>query len=483
MGLFARLAAAFRGPRLLPPEGERSARRQTSPMTFSRSEWLLAELGEAVKSADTGNMLQAAQLAAACRRDGVISGVLSTRTKGLLSLPRSITAPDPEVAKRFAADFDVMFPMAELEQILGDGILLCIGVGEFVQPAWSRLPVLRRLDPERLTYRWNEDRWYYSSTQGLLPITPGDGRWFLFLPGGHVTPWKNGIWAALGRCFIAKQAAFFMRENYSSKLANAARVVTSPIGANAEDRQAHLDQVVDWGINAAFELPPGYDLKLIEANGRGYEVFSDIMEKSDREAVICLSGQTVTLDGGAGFQNGAIFQSIRNDLIQSDAIGLASHIIEQGAFLWGYLHGVDGLQIGLRWETTPPKDRNMEATATVQAANAAKAWKDAGVDVDVDELARRYGVPIRAAAPAVLPPVTISDGVSTSVDFEDDAAEQLAEKMTEHGIERCQHGANNRCPRCGIERVRDFDVMPDGTHAWRVIWRAIPQLTEPEVPS
>lgn len=480
MGIFARIARIFRGPRILPAEGAASTRRQMAPMTFSQSDWLLENLDEAVKSSDSGAISKAAKLAAACRRDGVIAGVLSTRTKGLLSLPRHVTAPDPSVAREFEADFDAMFPMAELEQLLSDGILLNIGVGEFVQPTWSRLPTLRRLDPERLTYRWSEDRWYYQSTQGLLPITPGDGRWFLYLPGGHVTPWKNGIWAALGRAYIAKQAAFFMRENYSSKLANAARVVTTPLGTALEDRQASLDQVVEWGVNAAFALPAGHDIKLIEANGRGYEVFSDIMEKSDREAVICLSGQTVLLDGGAGFQNAGIFASIRNDLIQGDALALAAAIIEQGAYLWGWLRGFDGLSIQLRWETTPPKDRNLEATAAMQAANAVAAWRQAGADVDVVELARRYGIPLMPAPPAMLPPVDVSgaEGAVLSVDIDDDAAAQLAEKMTEHAVERCQHGANNRCPKCGIERVRDFDIMPDGTHAWRVIWRAIPQIPE-----
>lgn len=94
MGIFARIAQIFRGPRILPAEGAASTRRQMAPMTFSQSEWLLADLDEAVKSSDSGAISRAAKLAAACRRDGVIAGVLSTRTKGLLSLPRHVTAPD-----------------------------------------------------------------------------------------------------------------------------------------------------------------------------------------------------------------------------------------------------------------------------------------------------------------------------------------------------------------------------------------------------
>ena len=44
--------------------------------------------------------------------------------------------------------------------------------------------------------------------------------------------------------------------------------------------------------------------------------------------------------------------------------------------------------------------------------------------------------------------------------------------MTQHGIQRCEHGKVNRCRLCGVERVRG--VLTDGAGAhvgWRVAWR------------
>jgi phage-related protein (TIGR01555 family) len=67
------------------------------------------------------------------------------------------------------------------------------------------------------------------------------------------------------------------------------------------------------------------------------------------------------------------------------------------------------------------------------------------------------------------------------VDSEDESEDQpidvtvmqLAAKMTEHGIAKCEHGMANVCERCGIERIRDFEPGPDGQAIWTRRWRPI----------
>lgn len=53
-----------------------------------------------------------------------------------------------------------------------------------------------------------------------------------------------------------------------------------------------------------------------------------------------------------------------------------------------------------------------------------------------------------------------------------DQAAALAAKMTEHGVEACEHGKQNRCWLCGIERARDFEPGEDGPE-WKVAWQPI----------
>ena len=58
---------------------------------------------------------------------------------------------------------------------------------------------------------------------------------------------------------------------------------------------------------------------------------------------------------------------------------------------------------------------------------------------------------------------------------------ELAAKMTAAGVDRCAHGSTNRCPRCGIEKFRDFEVgsdgkavlNPDGSPKWSALWMPI----------
>lgn len=393
----------YAGPRDLPTgEGFKDGMdRQLSIPQVSQTRWLLADLEGAITSADTGNMRIAARLCKSLRRDGVIHGVLSTRTEGLVQLPIRFKG-SKKMTEALEEDFRTVFPSAELALLAGDGRLLGVGAGEFVQVQGAK-PVLRRIDPEFLWYRWAEDRWYYQSVRGMIPINPGDGRWVLHCPGGVVQPWTQGLWMALGRAFIAKEHSYFYRENYSSKLANAARVATSPAGSSEVQKKNWFRRVAEWGVNTVFDVPPGYDVKLLESNGRGYEVYKETISACNEEIIITLAGQLVTTTGGTGFTNANIFSAIRSDLIQSDADGLAGTLNGQAIPVWANERfGANSEPVACAWDVTPPTDQNKEATAMTAAANAVKALNEVlapyGQEVDIAEIARRYGIPTRKLA-------------------------------------------------------------------------------------
>jgi len=380
---------------------------QLTPMSVTRPRWYLADLESAQLAADAGDVQLACQLWRASKRDGLIAGLRETLSAGLVSLPKRFRG-DPDIIADLRADngtrskFDEMFPAAELAKLADDGIGPGVGVA-ILQPVPGRdFPVMIRLNPEFLQYRWNEDRWYYRSVAGPLPITPGDGRWVFHSPGGRYMPWNDGSWQSVGRGFITKEHAMLHRANYSAKLANPARVAKAAAGTNENQRTGFLSALIAWGLNSVFELPPGWDVALLESNGRGWEVFGKEIETSDLETMITLAGQVVTVTGGSGFANADIHRTIRADLIRKRAEQLAFTLNTQAIPPWEIEHyGIDSLQNTARveWDTAPPADRKTEAEALGAVGKSIvelrTALEAAGIELNVQEVIDRFGIPIQ----------------------------------------------------------------------------------------
>jgi hypothetical protein len=379
--------------------------------TVPQTRWYLAQLEAAEFDADAGNLELAGKLMRSARMDGVFSGVLSTRTGGLVRLPKTFRG-DPDVIDALELGhetaetrsvFDEMLPPSELAALAADGVTLGVGVAELVPVVGRDYPVMVRLEPHFLIYRWIENRWYFRSAAGLLPITPGDGRWILHTPGGRSAPWINGIWRAIARAYIRKEHANLHKDNWEAKLANPARVAVAPQGAAEAQAENWFKAVMAWGVNTVFGMRPGYDVKLVESNGRGYESWVKTIADQNNEMIIAVAGQTVTTDGGAGFANADIHKSIRADLIKATADDLAYTINTQAipAFVASRFgeDAIDAKPCVVAWDVTPPKDKAAEANALVAAANAIKLLSEGlatqGMTLDVAAMAANFGVPVK----------------------------------------------------------------------------------------
>jgi phage gp29-like protein len=385
---------------------------QLVPPPQSQTRWYMSDVENAEHLADIGNLTAAGRLMFAARKDGQLAGVLSTRTGGLVRLPKRFRGdPDVVSALEFGHDdvrsvFDEMFPPSELALLAADGLLLGVGIAELVAVEGRDYPVMIRLDPMYLNYQWYENTWYYNATVGRLRVTPGDGHWILHAPGGRIAPWQAGLWRAVGRAYVRKEHAAMHRDNWEAKLANPARVAVAPQGAAEPQKQAFFQQLMAWGVNTVFGITPGYDVKLVESNGRGWESFNETIAQQNTEYVIAIAGQTVTTDGGAGFANADIHKTIRSDLIKDTGDGLSYTINTQGipvfvAQRWG-ADAILQKPCAYEYDVTPPKDRNSEATALVQVATAVEQLTAAltphGLELDVPLLAARFAVPVKGDA-------------------------------------------------------------------------------------
>lgn len=412
---------------------------QLQPLPVTKPRWYLSDIEIALSMADKGNLTIAAQLARSMRRDGVIGGLTKTRTAGLVALPKRFRG-DPEAVDALQASngtrsvFDEMFPPAELGRLAADGLHLGVGVGQLVPVKGRDFPILVRLEPEHLYYQWNEDRWYYRSVASNLAVTPGENGWILHVSGGRTAPWQDGLWPALGRAFVIKEHALLNRQNFSNKLANPARVAQAPNGATEEQEQGLLQALIRWGVNTVIQLPVGWEAKILESTGGGWQVFGKDIETADNESMITLAGQVVTVTGGSGFANADIHKTIRADLIRETADALAHTLNTQGIPQWMISQGKIDVLLSdpprVSWDTDPPKDRLTEAQAYKAAAKAITALNEAlepkaepapmpppgfggpdegdtmpappppeepkqsGLSLDIEEMCRKFGIPV-----------------------------------------------------------------------------------------
>lgn len=397
---------------------------QLEPLPVTKLHWYLPDLELCQTQADRGDMQLIGMLGQAMRRDGVVRGLLDVRTS-VTSLPRRFYGGSTDTGRQVIevlqskngsdrSVFDEMHPTNELSRFCEDGLVCGVGVAEMVPVQGRNFPVMVRRLPQNLWYLWNQNQWFYRSIAGLIPIIPGmpdeNGHtWLLYLPGGRVTPWNYGVWPALGRSFISKEHSFYGRQNYIAKLANPARVAESPIGAGERERGGFLRDLIAWGINTVFELPVGWTVRLLESNGRGFEVMQADIDTCNKEFAVTLCGNTVMMDGGVGFQNADIFRMMSENLIRQTAEGLA-HVINTQSLPWFIASrwGVEALQnsIAVEYDTTPPQDKKVLADTFVSLGNGIKGMIEAfGLakrTVNVDELAARFGIPLNEANPILM---------------------------------------------------------------------------------
>lgn len=518
MGLFSKLAAWIAprsaAPRVLTVRDAPTPKGARGPMVLPRlgRAWELPDRDEAMQEAEQGRFLRVAELNDAMRGDGLIRGILGTRSAGMFSLP-TIFDGDPwlvDVLRGRPAKYDAttgarlearlpgmwerLLPLSEATAIVEDGIMAGAGVGYMdddpLPGGWRRA---RRLDLQWLSYRHHEDAWYYQDAKrGLVRVTPGDGRWLLFTPYGRNRPWSRGAWYPCAGPFISKAGASIDRMRWQKFLADALRYIE--MGDDASE--LHRDEMVSfmrdgWTYAPGLVAPKGYKPGIVESSGKGYEVYSETESRADVEIMVALAGQVTTTEGGKGFSSGDVWRDIALSLIQTTATSASEWIGADILDPWTCAIGQHRDAVRATWDVRDPAQRLAAATAAKAAAegieaidrvaekrgqrvNAVSFFRDSGVAVELESLT---GTPApRALPPAGTAPLLLGDGSPTEdASGAAEAAAALAAKMTEHGVERCPHESINRCRLCGVERVRDFEAAEDGTIRWIIAWKPIGQ--------
>jgi len=418
-----------------------------TPPPFTQLEWFLEEVDEARVAADLGDLSRAGQLLRALRGDSVISGLLRTKAGGCVRLPKKWSGSERLIADLTSKDigsianFDLLCPPSEIQAMAADADFLQVALGELVPVEDRAFPVLRRRDPEFLFYNWAHGRWYYRSNAALIPIDPGDGNWVLHIAGPLTAPWQFGSWLALGRAWCRKDACQHLKSRWEFTLANPARVAKSPSGATKEQRLAHFQQVMAWGVATVFGLPPGWDAAILESKGEGWQGFDSSIKSYNEEIMIALAGQLVSITGGTGFSSEDLYANVRFDLIRDTVVPLAHTINTQIIPAYVFMvHGEDALDDcpSFEFEVKRPDDLKAKAAALTALGQALKQIDEIatrkGIDIELVDLLAEFGVRARKVELSALERLPITPQMLMQALTRDEI--RRAVRMPELGDER-----------------------------------------------
>lgn len=413
--------------------------------------WTPDDVLRAIAQASAGSLAKAADLWASIAADDHVRGVLSARTLGLLGLPLSWECDEPP-------DWYALAPEAELDALLTWGLGLGVGFAH-IEPDGSLVTWNARwFDRDYLT-----GQWYVTTSTGRYAL---DSTWIVFTPYGSSEPWYLGLWLSLAIPWLAKQFAIHDRARASEVFGSAMIVGHAPEGATDGQRKKWLLDLETLSRSSRIVLPEGYSLELLEAQGQTWGIYKDTIEWADDALTIAIAGQTVTTNGTAGFSSGDVHDRIARSLLRFTAEAFSTFLGRC------YVPRVYGYCAYPRWAIDPPADIAAFADILAKLGAGITAFEAASKRrVDVDALSGKFDIPLLE-----MPSADLTGLDESSPDY----AADLAERMTQHAIERCEHGSLNRCRMCGIERHRDPIVAPDGSVTWRIAWRAIVQPVAPK---
>jgi phage gp29-like protein len=395
------------------PRPDTTVYREPSVRTFV--DWTPGLLKSAQQLADAGSLRLAADLCEAVMGDGRVQGALGQRVQGLMGLPLAFEAGKDgrrkgATVRALQEDFWLAFPESALAQLLSWGILLGVGLAEldWTEHAGRVLPVARIWHPRWLRYDWTTRDWRLTVDEGTeIPVTPGDGKWLLYTPYGAHRPWSRAAWRPVSIAWLAKKFAIQDMARHSEVHGSPLRAGMTPEGSTLETRKQFAADLGAVASDTAIALPPGFDVKLVEATARTHEVFHSEIDWANAEIAVAIVGGNLTTEvRGGSLAAAQVHNAVRQDLIEADGETLSSTLRDQALTWWAELNlGSRDVAPWPRWQTEPPEDKKAAAETLRTVAEALERLGAAGAPLDVRAVLEQFGVPMTAEAGAPAAPV------------------------------------------------------------------------------
>jgi hypothetical protein len=379
------------------------------PSVRAFQDWTPLLIRSAELLADSGTLLQAADLCDQMMADDRLLAVINKRIHGVLGLDLTFEASRgkrrPVKALDVGEDWWAMFAEEELGEVLKWGTLLGIGVGRmtWVTKGDRVVGVLDAWHPRNLRWNWQTRTWEARIDGGTwVPIAPGDGNWILYTPYGRKRPWAKGLWRGLARWWLLKQYAITDWGQYSEGHGQTTRVATSTAAANPgkNDRKELAADMKAMARGATLAMPPGWDFKVVSDIANTWMTFKAQNDGANAAFAITVLGNNLSTEvTGGSFAAADVHKVAEASVLRFTAETASTCTHEQALTWWAeFNYGSRDLAPWPQWAIDPPEDLKALADLWVAGGTALAQFAAFKLPIDLAEFCATFKVPLLAGA-------------------------------------------------------------------------------------
>ncbi len=364
------------------------------PIITIQNSWTVQATRQALQAHLEGIFELSGQLVDSMLGDDRVQATLGSRISGLFGREVKHTpANDSDGARECCEAWEKHWPDFASSYALPESHAYSIFMGWVPgQILWDTSaelwkPYARPWHPRYTFYHWPARKYVAISQDGLLPIIPGDGKWYLHAPFGAYRGWIRGALRAIAEPWLIRHFAIRDWARYSEVHGLPTRIGYTPAAADPGERAMFENSLTSLGSDSAMLIPRGvdgqngYDYELREASAGNWEAFPGLIDRCDMSIVLALMFQNLTteVEGGA-FAATKAHMDIREQGLQADNAAWSHTLHRDFQRPFAYLNfGDPSLAPTTEWDVAPLERYKANATAFQQFGGAMAALAQGGI--------------------------------------------------------------------------------------------------------
>lgn len=376
------------------------------PLVTLQNTWSLPEARGALYAHLIGQFYASGLLCDSILGDDRVSCTLNSRASAIFGRENRFKAADDSSAAKECLDAWVKWwPRlsgdSAIRELHDYGIMMGFSHAQVVwdraQPGLDYAPSLRPWHPVYTWYDWLLRKFQAIGQDAMIPIVGGNGKWVEFAPFGSYRGWIRGALRSVVEPWMLRHFGFRDMARFGEIHGSPTRVGYVPMVGDPVEREnfekaigarigADIGMIIPRGVDINDGL--GYDYKLVESSGKGWEVHPAQIDRCDMAIVLALfMTNTQVVEGGS---YGAVKANLeqRSEGSQLDNQTWKNTLYNQLARPFAYLNfGDANLAPWTWWDVVGRDEYEKNAKQGVQFGTMIEVLRRGGVQFrDVEEV-------------------------------------------------------------------------------------------------